>query len=253
MKMLPLIALMMSVSCSTWASNIMRTSAPIAHAAAAVEIPPETPKPETPEPEPTTPGFKVLNAVPGQNGIYNVSIDDQTFPAYVDMTTNGGYWVLALYWGTPMTPAPQMRDLAVSNVPLRTWSANAASYPVVPSGITNVAKEGMIISTNPTWTSSYGAWQSFQTQEGTRVVDAANPIEVTTPGGSINMWLPANGWSSTTFATSGFGLFTKPNNSGECGGANVVGSKRSCPGYQGSGSASHFDMTYEKFYFLKGR
>ncbi|MBD8681652.1 hypothetical protein [Pseudomonas sp. CFBP 13719] len=253
MKMLPLFALMMTLSCTSWASNIMRTYAPIAQSAVHTDVPAQEPAPETPEPAPATPGFKVVNAIKGQNGIYQVEVDNQTFSAYVDMTTNGGYWVLALYWTNPMTAASQMKDLGVAGNPLKTWSADQGSYPVIPSGVVNVSKEGMIINTNPTWSTSYGAWQSFRIQEATRVVNAANPVAVQTPGGTIDMWLPMNGWSDATFGTSGFGLFTKPNNTGECGGAGIAGYNKICPGYQGSGSASHFDFTSNKFYFLKGR
>lgn len=256
MKKTLLAALLIATSCDAFAGNIVRVAAPISQGKVAGSTgsgdQSGTPtQPSTNQPE--TPAFRIKDPVPGRDGIYQISSNGKSFSAYVDMTTNGGYWVLALYWTNPLSFAPQMKNLAVTNNALVTWTADASKYPVLPSGLPNVAKQGMIVSTNPSWTSAYGAWQAFATEPASRVVGSGNPIAVTSPKGNISLYLPINGWRTDTFGNSGFGLFASPNNGGPCGGSGTEGYNRMCPGYQGSGSGSHFDMSYQKFYFLKGQ
>lgn len=60
------------------------------------------------------------------------------------MATDGGGWTLTFY--APSMPTDGSADLlnnqvVIKGLPLKTYTSNSASYPVLPNGITNTYEE----------------------------------------------------------------------------------------------------------------
>lgn len=200
--------------------------------------------------------LKVLNAVPGVNGIYTIDSGAKgTFPAYVDMTTDGGYWILAVNFTTAVPSSANgrlHRDIDVKGLPIRGYTSSAATYPIIKDGTINTAEYGMLKNGNATWTNRYGSWQVMSTFEPAFVFSQAGFPVRTSTGDTKTMWHKGGGWSTTEVASGGydyFGFNMTWGNSGPCGGAGVTGSKV-CP-YLFTSYAYHFDYTAQKQYFLK--
>lgn len=196
----------------------------------------------------------VMDPIEGQSGIYDIGDGNgNTTKAYVDMTTDGGYWILIARWtqmpsGTGIVP---FNKVVQKGGTLKTYSNSASSYPVLPDGTKNISQRILFKSSNSTWKSLYGDWQSFSTYSGNPNIGGG--IAVTTPVGAKTLYPEAAGWPSQrkTDLSDTFGLWTINNNSGPCGGNGIAGSNRICPSYSYA-TAPHFDITSVKEIYIKG-
>ncbi|WP_410950750.1 hypothetical protein [Pseudomonas sp. S1(2024)] len=197
----------------------------------------------------STSGFTVLNAVAGRNGIYQVTNGSTTFSAYVDMTTDGGKWVLVARW-TSLANAT-FNNVVVKGQPIKGVTNDSANYPIIPAGIINSSDKVLIANGNSSWIQAYGAWQRFETLPADTNLNYSG-IPAVSPSGSYLFYHPGAGWASAQTMTAPFGLWTTPNRSGACGGANTPGTNRMCP-VLGTTYAQHADSTNEKRLYLKAR
>ena len=195
--------------------------------------------------------LKIQNPVAGVNGIYQVKNTETntTFNAYVNMTYDGGYWVLATYWTSPSQLTRLNSQLVYKDKPLSTYSANVSTYPVIPSNTTNGSTRGMLVSSNSGWVSLFGQWQSF---------DLLNPGDsksgylVKTPIGNKTIYSQAAGWGGNISEGGTFGFWSVMGYGGVCGGAGVEGSSKICPSTNFPNWSSHVEGSSGKFYYLKG-
>ena len=194
--------------------------------------------------------LKINNPVAGVNGIYSVTdtASNTNFNAYVNMTYDGGYWVLALYWTSPAQITRTNRQLVYKDNPISTFSSNESIYPVMPSGIINGATRGMLVSLNSGWTNLFGAWQSFE---------LLNPGELKagylakTPLGNKTIYPMAAGWGGRVTEAGTFGFWSVYGKNGGCGGDGVIGSGKYCPSTNFGNWSLHADGSSGKFYYLK--
>lgn len=199
--------------------------------------------------------MKVVNPVPGVNGIYTIDAGTQgTFSAYVDMTTDGGHWILVAHWagGIPNSSAGRThKTINVKGQAISGYTSNSTSFPIIKDGIINTAEYGMLKNGNATWTSTYGSWQVMATVDSTFVYGSAGFPVRTSTGATKTMWHKGGGWGNTESAmsTDYFGFNMAWGAGGPCGGAGVTGSKV-CP-YLFTSYPYHFDFSATKQYYLK--
>lgn len=194
----------------------------------------------------------IVNPVQGQSGIYQITNGKNgTFPAYVNMTDDGGNWILIARWTASPSGTVTFNNFAVKGNSITTYTNSSASYPVIPSGTKNESSRMLIKSSGSGWTSTFGSWQSFSTFTPGTVIGPSG-IPANTPIGAKTLYIRANGWPSVIAQdmTSIVGFFTTYGNSGPCGGANVVGSNKICLTYTND-SASHFDSSSLKEAYIK--
>lgn len=196
----------------------------------------------------------VMNPIEGQSGIYDIGDGDgNTTKAYVDMTSDGGYWILIARW-TQMpsnTGTITFNRVALKGAAMKTYTNNASSYPVLPDGTKNISQRILFKSANSGWKSLYGDWQSFSTYgSNVRIVDG---IAANTSIGSKTLYPESAGWPGIRRddLTETFGLWTTNNNSGPCGGNGRAGTTKICPSYSYA-TAPHFDITSVKEIYIKG-
>lgn len=203
--------------------------------------------------------FSIVNPVPGQSGIYQIKDDaGGTFNAYVDMATDGGYWILTTRWAAalPAQNVIPMVNQIVKDAPLAGFSATPDLYPAVPAGriAKNPSKEFLFQSENAGWKSLYGDYQRGQLlAAGTTSLSTTTSIPVTTPLGNKLFWGVRAGWRLETDLTAlPLGFWTINNNNGPCGGENQAGSNRMCPlATTGSAYTQHCDFTSLKRFYLR--
>ena len=199
--------------------------------------------------------MKVVNPVPGVNGIYTIDAGSQgTFSAYVDMTTDGGYWILVANWSGAVPSAAATRTHKTINVKgqaINGYTSNAASFPIIKTGIINTAEYGMLKNGNATWMSTYGSWQVMATVDSSFVYGSAGFPVRTSAGVTKTMWHKGGGWGITENAltTDYFGFNMAWGVGGPCGGAGFEGSQV-CP-YLYTSYPYHFDFTATKQFYLK--
>lgn len=197
----------------------------------------------------------IVNPVAGQSGIYNIS-DGQgnTAKAYVDMTTAGGNWILVGRW-TQLPAGSTKRnfqDVAMRGGKILSYSNDTSNFPVLPSGSVNLSSAMMVKNANPTWTSMFGAWQTFGTfAKGQNI---GGGFSVNTPNGTSKLYSEAGGWPGQrpTDMTDTFGLWPVAGAGGPCGGAGIAGSNRICPSFSYA-TAPHFDVTSLKEIYVKSK
>lgn len=232
------VAALLITSTSSHAANIIRSQAPI-----------------TIGTKGSTAGMSIVNPVAGRSGIYSINDGNGgTYPAYVDMNTNGGYWILLARWSRIMPAGEKtFAQIAWQGQPLSGWTDDTANYPSIPSGVINSSSQLMFVPGHPSWISRYGTWQSFSTFSGpiTTKIDASG-IPVNTSKGADTLYGFRAGWKIVSDGGSPFGLWTQYGNSGACGGAGIVGKTKMClRGAYESQINSHFDYTYLKQLYLK--
>ncbi|MNZ85547.1 hypothetical protein D3C78_1043430 [compost metagenome] len=110
----------------------------------------------------------------------------------------------------------------------------------------------MLTSEHPTWKTYFGDWSIGQLFSGTAGIPVSG-FPVKTSIGNKTMYGSRAGWNEVTTYNYGLGFWTHGNNSGPCGGANVVGSNRCCPVLDAGGSGSHADYTYKKRMYVRAR
>jgi hypothetical protein len=197
----------------------------------------------------STSGLTVLNAIAGRDGIYQVKSGTTTFNAYVNMTTNGGKWVLVARWTSLVNAS--FNNVVVKGQPIKGVTNDAANYPIIPSGTLNSSDKAMIVNGNPTWTQTYGAWQQFETlPAGTNL--NYKGIPAVSPMGSYLFYHPDSAWDTIQDMTTPFGLWTTTSRGGPCGGSGSPGNYKICPAL-GTGYGQHADSTNEKRLYLKAR
>lgn len=195
----------------------------------------------------------IINPVQGQSRIYQISDGKSgSFPAYVNMTDDGGQWILVARWAAdPSVPLATWNDLGVKGNKMLTYSNNASNYPVVPSNSINASSKMLVKNYNTSWTATFGTWQSFSTFNASTVIGPSG-FSANTSIGAKTLFIRANGWNTIVpqDMTSVFGLFNTYGNGGVCGGNNRVGPNPMCISYTNS-SGSHFDLTSIKEVYIK--
>lgn len=192
----------------------------------------------------------------GQSGIYQVyDTVGNTFPAYCEMSADGGFWILVAQWTN--SPGP---TLLVSfakgmqkGLPISGYSNNPGSFPAIPAGKfpSNPATEWLLKDENIGWKALYGDWQRGKLFESTRTsIPSGEPIPVVTPLGNKTLYGPRSGWYLPTVMTYGIGFWTIEGPGGPCGGAGTSGSSRICPIMEPTHEA-HADYTAIKRYFVR--
>ena len=195
--------------------------------------------------------LKIINPIAGVDGIYQVtdSKSGNTFNAYVNMTYDGGYWVLAAYWTSPSQFTRTNAQLIYRGKALSTYSAAPSTYPVIPSGIINQSSRGLLRSENSGWISLFGQWQSF---------DLPNAGEIktgylaTTSSGNKTIYPRSAGWGGNVEEVGTFGFWSTNTNTGACGGSGRAGTSLICPSSNFTNWASHVEGSAKKFFYLKG-
>lgn len=233
------------------ADNIIRTPVPVSLAPVMPDLPPEVPQPEEPVNE--SGEFMVINPIPGQNGIYQVEYaSGKRMPAYVNMSIDGGYWVLIAYW-IGGVPEKTFSSVVERGAIINGVTQDAVNYPIL-SGVPNTSNKAMFISSNSGWISRYGSWLTFDTFANGAVLGSSGFI-ANTPLGSKTIYHARAGWKEVkTLSTSKFGLWTTWGSGGPCGGANVGTSDANeiCPAITPAYSY-HYDQKTPKFLFLKSK
>jgi len=200
--------------------------------------------------------LKIINPQ-ASSGIYNVTDGKGgSIPVYVNMTMDGGYWLLIARWTNfPASAGDKtFNNVVVNGQSLSTYTMDAANYPVIPSGYTNTSSRAMFNSANTGWTNLYGQWQSFNTFAGGSVLNSSG-FSANTPLGAKTFYAVTTGWASdgTTTApmASVFGLWTAYGNGGACGGAGIVTPNRICAALSNGLQANHLDSTSVKSLYIK--
>lgn len=194
----------------------------------------------------------IINPVQSQSGIYQISDGKSgSFPAYVNMTDDGGNWILIARWNASPAGTVTFNNFAVKGNTITTYSNASGSYPVLPTGSKNDSSRMLIKSYGANWIASFGTWQSFSTFAPGTVIGSSG-ISAKTSIGNKTLFIRANGWYTQIAQdmTSIVGFFSAYSNTGVCGGANVVGSKPMCLTYTND-SGSHFDSTSLKEAYIK--
>lgn len=198
--------------------------------------------------------LRIKDPVAGVNGVYQIN-DGRggTFNAYVNMTDNGGNWILIARWtnktGTPTSYL--FNNVVVKNQTMLSFTNDPTSYPAIPSNkYKNPSSQAMFMSGNSSWISSYGSWQAFSTFSSTATIGSSG-FSVSTPSGSRTMYAPGGAWNNTVDMSGVFGLWPVFGNSGPCGGAGREGTNKICPYLENIGTNSHFDITSTKYLYLK--
>lgn len=202
----------------------------------------------------------IKNPVAGQSGIYDIYADDgSTFKAYVDMATDGGYWILLNRWtgatnqGSAIPAANQIQQ----GKSISGFTIDPTNYPTVPAGkiAKNPSKQFLIQSEHPTWKSLFGNWQRASTFLETDTAIKHNVgFPVVTPLGNKTLHGFQTGWNADTpLSSTHIGFWTQAGNQGPCGGANREGPDRCCVVMPPSNAAfaNHSDLTQLKRLYLR--
>lgn len=209
-----------------------------------------------------TKALRIINPVVNSNGIYDVTDDDgNTFPAFVLMTIDGGYWVLVARWTGFISSALPSAKISFEksiqkNKPVSGYSNLAASMPAIPSGkiSKNPSKEWLLINGNAGWQSNLGQWQKGQTlnEDVTHIVHGVG-VPVTTPSGNRTLHGHRTGWFQDTHVSAGFGFWNQSGNMGPCGGAGREGTSKYCPvmAFSNEGYSVHSDSTSVKSLYIR--
>lgn len=195
----------------------------------------------------------VGNTVDGTSGIYEItSASGTNFNAYVNMTDNGGNWILLARFVTAPNVTLTGNQVVVKDKAVGSYTNDAVKYPVIKSGEKNTSIEVMYKGENAKWNSMFGAFQSFPTFSSTETSVPTSGFSATTPIGTKTLFLQGQGWNDSSF-TFPFGLWTVYGNSGSCGGSGraVPVADRICPSIYTVIPNSHFDAVSLKTFYLK--
>jgi hypothetical protein len=200
--------------------------------------------------------FAIHAPVVGVSGVYQI-YDNQggLFSAYVDMVSDGGYWILDAIWTTSPAAALQVtfaRGMQKGK-PLYGYSNNPTVFPVIPTGKfpANPAEEWMLQVDSAGWKTRYGDWQRGTLFPSNKVsIAATEKVPVITPLGPKDLYGHRSGWYLATEMTWGIGFWTIAGPSGPCGGNGQPGTDRICPVMDPS-YGQHADFTSVKRYFLR--
>lgn len=196
-------------------------------------------------------GFVVLDATPGVDGIYMV-LDKRTgdtFSAYVNMTDDGGNWVLVAYWIKPSDFSRRFNEIGVKGKEIKTYSKDPIQFPVPPAGFINGSSRALLKSENSGWIQQYGTWQSYDVFEDGDVSYTGFPAN--SSKGNVTLFVIGNAWSAPQLPESIFGFSPTYGPSEACGGNGKTGKTKICPISNLSGWSSHAEGSARKFYFLK--
>jgi hypothetical protein len=201
--------------------------------------------------------LSVIDARP-TSGIHQIRASDgSTFPAYVDMTTDGGYWIQVGHW---TTVAPTVNDqLLVNEVlmagyPIKGFSTDTVNRPIITDGkiTSNPAKQWMLKHDHPTWKSLFGDWQIGDIIPKDAVIPYNQAFPVKTSIGNKSIYGQRSGWGMPTTGADAFGFWTQPNQYGPCGGAGIAGGDRCCPVSDFVGNFGvHADFAYQKRLYVR--
>jgi len=205
----------------------------------------------------TQPGgilFNTVGSEKAQSGIYKIMADDGSFfDAYVDMQTDGGYWIQVGDWAGAVSRVVAFNDTIVEGMPIKGLTTDAVNRPVIPPGKLNAnkSKQWMLQSAHPGWVALFGSWIRGKILQGTSIAwNVAIPVQSELGAKAVYGW--RTGWTDTTYFTSQFALWPVTGNGGPCGGANVGKSGAPCPVFDsGGGLAAHTDYVYRKRLFIR--
>lgn len=200
--------------------------------------------------------FAIVSPQVGQSGIYQIYDNvGGTFPAYVDMVSDGGFWILDASWTAAPAPAQRLtfERCLQKGKPLYGYTDDAVLRPAIPNGkfTANPAEEWMLQIDSDGWQAVYGPWQRGSLYASNKASFTSNEaIGVVTPVGDKYLYAPRSAWSEATPMTFPLGFWTHPSNGGQCGGQGRVGPTKICPIMDGS-YTQHCDFTHAKRLFLR--
>lgn len=192
------------------------------------------------------------------SGIHQIRASDgSTFPAYVDMTTDGGYWIQVGHW-TTVAPTVNdqllVNDVIMAGYPINGFSTDTVNRPIVTAGkiTSNPAKQWMLKHDHPTWKSLFGDWQIGNIIPKDAVIPYDQAFPIKTSIGNKSIYGQRSGWGLPTTGADAFGFWTQPNQYGPCGGAGMAGSDRCCPVSDFVGNFGvHADFAYQKRLYVR--
>jgi hypothetical protein len=186
--------------------------------------------------------IRILNPVEGVSGIYTIDAGPKgTFQAYVDMTTEGGNWILVERWTSAVGSYFYMADAVVKGTPIKSYTNNATSYPVIKSGVYNTSSSVLLKSGNTTWAKTMGNWQVFQTFDKSHSFDSNGFDVKLSTGATRKMFHIRAGWREVqSVNTAHLGFMETWGPSGMCGGSGT-GKGKYCPAMWPTEYAYHFD------------
>lgn len=204
--------------------------------------------------------FSIVNPVVGSSGIYQITDDaGNKFDAYVDMVTDGGFWIQVARWtgAIPAGSVVGMDKMLVKDNNLVGYSANPSTNPSVPAGriLKNPAKEFMFQSDASVWKTLYGNWMVGQLfPAGTTMwgVDTAMPVR--TSIGNKNVYGARSGWRlDTDLRAIPLSFWTINNANGPCGGSGRTKTGDCCPmmDANAAGYNAHCDYVNMKRFYLR--
>jgi len=190
------------------------------------------------------------------SGIQDVQYGGKTFKAYVDNSNSDGNWILVARW-VGLTPTIlTFDDLVVKGKPVKSYSNDPVNFPVMPIGTINQSDTVLFVSENARWNAKFGPWVRFSTFPIGNIQNNAGFPALGGYGQALTFFHPWLGWYATGSMTQEFGLWTRPNNSGDCGGAGVAAApeNRICPiTSNNSGFGAHADLLTVKKLYVKGQ
>lgn len=186
------------------------------------------------------------------NGIYQISDGKGgSNPAYVNMTDNGGNWILVARWVTSPYTSLTWEEFGVKGNTIKTYSNDQVNYPVLPQDTINTSSKMMFKGGSAAWKNLFGEWQSFNMFESNTIITTSG-FSANTSLGVKTMFIRANGWPTTYTPNmnSAMGLHTQYGNGGPCGGESKSGPNPICITLSGN-STSHFDTKNIKEFYIK--
>ncbi len=195
--------------------------------------------------------YSVVDPVAGVSGIYTVIAPDGTpFNAYVDMVTDGGFWILSHRW-ISLNEAYTYNDMVVAGRPIKSVTTDASIYPCIPSGFVCATPYILLKHTESRWVASMTEWVKFSPLAPNTKLGSTGFEAINANGDNIRLYGRSAGWRTDNSMDDPFGIMTEWGPYGLCGGQYVV-KGAICPVAYPNPSGSHFDNSNVKEIYYKG-